>query len=369
MENVKKTPLFEVHQSNGAKMVDFAGWGMPIEYEGITPEHHAVRNDAGIFDVSHMGEILLQGPEARKYLDYIVANDIQSMENGKVLYTHFTNENGGVVDDLLVYKYSDDKILLVVNASNVDKDFGWVSSHAKGYQVEVSNLSDDTAEIAIQGPKAESILQRITDTKLSEMDAFTFQDHVIVDGIDCLISRTGYTGEDGFEIYMKPDKIEQLWNKFLEIGKEDGLKPIGLGARDTLRFEARLPLYGNEFDDNISPLEAGYGFFVKVNKESDFIGKAALKAQKENGLKRKVVGLEILGKGIARHGYEVYKDGEKIGVITTGYASPTLGKTIALALLDSAHTALDTAVQVQVRNRFLDAKIIKSNFYTKNYKK
>ncbi|MDO4720104.1 MAG: glycine cleavage system aminomethyltransferase GcvT [Peptostreptococcaceae bacterium] len=369
MENVKKTPLFDTHEKNGAKMVDFAGWGMPIEYEGIIPEHHAVRKDVGIFDVSHMGEILLEGKDAKRYLDYIVSNDISIMEDGKVVYTHFTNENGGVVDDLLVYKYSDEKILLVVNASNVDKDYAWVSSHKEGFEVSVKNLSDETAEIAIQGPKAEKVLQRLTDFNLSEMGAFTFRDHVTVDGIDCLISRTGYTGEDGFEIYMKPDQIEKLWNKFLEIGKEDGLKPIGLGARDTLRFEARLPLYGNEFDDNISPLEAGYGMFVKVDKASDFIGKSALKAQKEKGLQRKVMGLEILGKGIARHGYDVYKDDKKVGVITTGYASPTLGKTIALALIDLPYAKLDEELKVQVRNRFLDAKVIKSNFYSKNYKK
>lgn len=369
MENVKKTPLFDLHQKNGAKMVDFAGWGMPIEYEGIIPEHHAVRNEAGIFDVSHMGEILLEGPDAQKYLDYIVANDISTMTDGKVLYTHFTNENGGVVDDLLVYKYNEGKILLVVNASNIDKDYNWVTSHQKDYDLTITNLSDDTAEIAIQGPKAERILQKLTDTKLSDMGAFTFQDPIMIDGIPCLVSRTGYTGEDGFEIYMKPDQIARLWTKLLEIGKEEGLKPIGLGARDTLRFEARLPLYGNEFDDTISPLEAGYGFFVKVDKPSDFIGKDVLKAQKENGLQRKVVGLEITGKGIARHGYEVYKGDEKIGIITTGYVSPTLGKTIALALLDTPYTSLDEEVQVQVRNRKLDAKVIKSNFYSKNYKK
>ncbi|MBU5591962.1 glycine cleavage system aminomethyltransferase GcvT [Clostridium sp. MSJ-4] len=369
MENLRKTPLIDLYGNYGGKVVDYAGWALPVEFEGLIPEHEAVRNQAGLFDVSHMGEISVKGKDALKFLQHIMTNDISILEKNQVVYTLMCYENGGVVDDLILYKFDEEDYFLVVNASNVDKDFQWILDNKEGFNIEIENLSPKYYQLALQGPKAEEILQRMTDTNLSQIKFFYFERNAKIKGIDCLVSRTGYTGEDGFEIYTtNHEGIKILWDEILKEGKEDGVKPIGLGARDTLRFEANLPLYGNEISQDITPLEGGLGFFVKLNKE-EFIGKEVLVKQKSEGLKRKVVGFEMIDRGIARHGYTVLNEGgEEIGVVTTGYYSPTLKKNIGLALIKSENSEIGKDIFIQVRNRKLKANIINKRFYTKKTK-
>jgi aminomethyltransferase len=368
LENLKKTPLYNTYKQYGGKLVEFGGWEMPIQFDGIIIEHEAVRSDAGIFDVSHMGEVDIQGVEAFEFVQNLVTNDISSLKDNQILYTFMCYQSGGVVDDLLVYKFSSEHFYLVINAGNIEKDFKWMIDNKGTYNVEIINSSSVVAEIAIQGPKAQKILQKITDLDLDEIKFFYFKEDVLVDGVKCIISRTGYTGEDGFEIYTSVEKIEKLWHKLINVGKEDGLKVAGLGCRDTLRFEASLPLYGNELSKDITPLEAGFGFFVKLQKSS-FIGKEALLKQKEQGLKRKLVGFEMKERGIPRHGYEVTLLGEKIGVVTTGYLSPTLKKNIGLALIDAKYSELGTEIDIVIRNKPLKAEVISKKFYKKNYNK
>ncbi|MGB7606355.1 MAG: glycine cleavage system aminomethyltransferase GcvT [Lutisporaceae bacterium] len=368
MENVKKTALFGAHEKSGGKVIDFAGWALPVQYEGLISEHEAVRNKAGIFDVSHMGEVDVKGPEAFDFVQNLTTNDISVLQNNQVMYGLMCYPDGGVVDDLLTYKFDDQHFYLVINASNVDKDFQWMKDNKNNYKVELTNLSDQVSEVALQGPKAQEILQKLTDTNLDEVKFFFCKRDVNIAGINCLISRTGYTGEDGFEIYAANKDIETVWDKLMEAGKDLGLKPCGLGCRDTLRFEATLPLYGNEISKDISPLEAGLGIFVKLTKEN-FIGKDALVKQKAEGLKRKVVGFEMIDKGIPRHGYEAAVDGKVIGVVTTGYMSPTLKKNIGLALVDANYAELGTKIDIIVRNKPLKAEVISKKFLTKNYKK
>jgi aminomethyltransferase len=368
MEGVKKTALFNAHERYQGKIIDFAGWALPVQYEGIIEEHEAVRNAAGIFDVSHMGEVEVKGADAFNFIQNLVTNDISILEDNQILYAMMCYDHGGVVDDLLIYKFSSEYYYLVVNASNIDKDFQWMLDHKGNYQVDIANISDRVSEVALQGPKAEEILQKLTDENLADIKFFYCKRDVLIDGVKCLVSRTGYTGEDGFEIYTNNEYIEKLWESILRVGKDLGLKPAGLGCRDTLRFEAALPLYGNELAKNISPLEAGLGFFVKLNKEN-FIGKEALLEQKSEGLKRKLVGFEMLERGIPRHGYEVTVGSEKIGFVTTGYLSPTLRKNIGLALIDSRYAELETEISVIIRNKIVKAKIVNKKFYNKNYKK
>jgi aminomethyltransferase len=368
MENCKKTALFNAHESCGGKVIDFAGWALPVQYEGIIPEHEAVRNAAGIFDVSHMGEVEVKGPQAMDFVQNLVTNDISTLVDNQVMYALMCYPDGGVVDDLLVYKFNNEYFYLVINASNVDKDYQWMLDNKNNYNVELKNLSDEISEVALQGPKAQEILQRLTDTNLDGIKFFYCNREVMVGGIKCLVSRTGYTGEDGFEIYSSNKDIAAVWSKLLEVGKELGLKPCGLGCRDTLRFEATLPLYGNEIAKDITPLEAGLGMFVKLNKQN-FIGKDALAKQKEEGLKRKTVGFELIDKGIPRHGYEVMADGKVIGVVTTGYMAPTVKKSIGLALIDAAYAELETPIEIIVRNKPLKAKVTSKKFLNKNYKK
>jgi len=357
----KRTPLFKKHQEENAKFTDFGGWEMPLEYSGILDEHHTVRNAAGMFDVSHMGELEVFGEEATDFLQYLLTNDVKDLSDYGIVYTFMCYEDGGVVDDLLAYKYNSDKYLLVVNAGNIDKDFEWVKKHSNDFDVTVKNNSDEVAEVAVQGPKAQKIVQKLTDYNLDDIKFFAFADNVEIAGVNTLISRTGYTGEDGFEIYTANENIEQLFDKVLEAGKEEGLKLAGLGARDTLRFEANLPLYGQEISKDITPLEARLGYFVKLEK--DFLGKEALAKQKAEGLERKSVGFELLGKGLARTGAKVLsKDGEEIGFVTTGYISPTLGKAIGLAIVDSDYTKRGTEITVQVRRRKIPAKVISRRF-------
>ena len=368
LDNLKKTPLYEIYPKYNAKIIDFAGWAMPVQFESIISEHETVRNAAGLFDVSHMGEIIVKGKDAFPFLQNLLTNDLSKLNDNQVLYTLMCNHNGGVIDDLLVYKYSNNYYLLVVNAANIEKDYKWMLDNAGIYKVEIENVSDKIAELAIQGPKAEEILQKLTDEDLSQIKFFYFKDKVKIAGVECLVSRTGYTGEDGFEIYMPNEHAVTLWEKILEAGKDYGLKPAGLGARDTLRFEAGLPLYGNELGGDITPLEAGLGFFVKFDK-GNFIGKDALLKHKEQGLKRKLVGFEMIDNGIPRHGYEVQADNQKIGYVTTGYFSPTLKKNIGLALIDSKYAQIGNQIEVIIRNKPLKAVIVDKNFYKKNYKK
>ncbi|NLZ92121.1 MAG: glycine cleavage system aminomethyltransferase GcvT [Clostridiales bacterium] len=368
MDNLKKTSLFPSYKKYGAKLVDYAGWAMPVEFSGLTREHEAVRTAAGLFDVSHMGEIEVKGKDAAEYLQYLLTNNIGTMHDNQIIYAFMCYENGGVVDDLLVYKYSADHYLLVVNAANMEKDYQWMLDHKGDYQVEIENLSDQVSELALQGPRAEAVLQKLTDTDLSEIPAFYLKRDVKIAGANCLVSRTGYTGEDGFEIYLSHEDAPMVWEKILETGKEDGVVPVGLGARDTLRFEAALPLYGNEISQDISPLEAGLGYFVKFDK-GDFIGREALLKQKQEGPARKLVGFEMIERGIPRHGYSVLSKGKEIGFVTTGYYSPTLGKNIGFALVQKEYANLGDIIEIQIRKKTATAKIVDKRFYAKNYKK
>ncbi|WP_370221960.1 glycine cleavage system aminomethyltransferase GcvT [Cytobacillus sp.] len=362
MSQLKRTPLFEVYKDYGAKTIDFGGWDLPVQFSSIKEEHEAVRTKAGLFDVSHMGEIEVKGTDSLKYLQKMMTNDISKLKNSGAQYTAMCYENGGTVDDLLVYKIEDDHYLLVVNASNIEKDFNWLQDHAEG-NVELKNLSEDMAQLAIQGPLAEKVLQKLAGTNLADIGFFKFQQDVDLNGKKALVSRTGYTVEDGFEVYCDAKDAAALWNEILEAGKEEGVLPCGLGARDTLRFEANLALYGQELSPDITPLEAGIGFAVKVNKEAEFIGKEVLKNQKENGVPRKLAGIEMIDRGIPRHGYPVYKGEELIGEVTTGTQSPTLKKNIGLVLIKKEHAEPETELEVEIRGKRLKAKIAATPFY------
>jgi len=361
MEKLKITPLHQNHIDMGAKMVDFAGFHMPISYTNIKEEHQSVREDVGMFDVSHMGEILVQGKDAEAYIDYVFTNEVKSLENGQIHYGMLLYPNGTVVDDLLVYKINSNKYFLVVNASNIEKDFNHLKSYINDYQVEVMNISDQYAEIAVQGPNAQRTMYELLHVDLHSLKFFHF-DHYDYLEHQVMISRTGYTGEDGFEIYGEANVIINIWN----ILREKGVTPCGLGARDTLRFEASLPLYGHEISDEITPVEAGLKYFVKLKSDSDFLGKDALIDQMENHLNRRIVGLELEQKAIPREGYKVFKDDQEIGYITTGYLSITSKKPIALAMINRPHTKKGTNVFVQIRNKMIpgfvrDKKFLKDN--------
>lgn len=362
---MKTTCLHPLHTAQGALMSPFGGFDMPISYEGIEAEHRAVRSAVGVFDVSHMGEVLITGPQATMFVNYIFTGDVAPLAPGKVVYGMMLNERGGTVDDLLVYKRDDNEYFLVINAANIDKDVAWIKEHATRYEVTVDDQCDFWSELAIQGPHAEKTLHDVLGIDGSDLTFYTFKDLRTDDGEPIVLSRTGYTGEDGFELYAPAPVIVDAWRKLMDAG----VAPCGLGCRDTLRFEAGLPLYGDELTDEISPLEAGLGMFAKLDKPA-FIGRDALAAQKAEGVRRKVVGLEVEGRAIPRHGYDVLDaDGNKVGEITTGYHSITLDRNIAMALVDAAHAALDTPLQVQVRRKVFPAKVIKKRFYTPNYKK
>ncbi|RBW68444.1 glycine cleavage system aminomethyltransferase GcvT [Bacillus taeanensis] len=364
---LKRTPLFDTYKKYRAKVIDFGGWELPVQFSSIIEEHEAVRNKAGLFDVSHMGEVLIEGKDAECAIDYLVTNDVTKLAIDQAHYTAMCYPDGGTVDDLLVYKLAEEKYLLVINASNIEKDVKWMKENLKG-NVTLKNISSETAQLALQGPKAEAILQKLTDTNLSEIGFFKFKQHVTVAGIQhVLVSRTGYTGEDGFELYLDGENAAELWDKLLEAGEEDGLKPCGLGARDTLRLEARLALYGQELTKDISPLEAGIGFCVKTKKESDFVGKEVLQAQREQGLTRKLVGIEVTGRGIPRHGYPVLSETEEdIGFITSGTHSPTLKKSVGLALVKAEYAEIGTPLKIEVRKKKIDAVVVKAPFYKKD---
>lgn len=359
---IKKTCLHEHHIGLGALMSPFGGFDMPIQYGGIEQEHKAVRTTCGVFDVSHMGEVRISGKDAEKFVNHIFTNDISKKANGQIIYGMMLYDNGGTVDDLLVYKIAPNDYFLVINAANIDKDVDWIVSHSKGYDVKIDHQSDHWGELAIQGPESEQVVKDITGHDVKDLTFYTF---VEFDGGKIIISRTGYTGEDGFEIYADHATTIKYWEALIKAG----IEPCGLGCRDTLRFEAGLPLYGDELSADISPLEAGLGMFVDLGKE-EFIGRDALARQKAEGVSRKIVGLEVKGQAIPRHGYEVLDtDGNVVGEITTGYHSISLDKNLAMAMVDVAHSAIGTELQVKVRRKIFPATVVKKRFYTPNYKK
>ncbi|GAA3400423.1 glycine cleavage system aminomethyltransferase GcvT [Paenibacillus hodogayensis] len=360
--SLKQTPLYAVYAGYGAKTIDFGGWDLPVQFGGIQSEHEAVRQRAGLFDVSHMGEFWVTGADAESFLQRVTTNDLTRLETNQAQYSLLCYPSGGVVDDLLVYKLAADRFMLVVNASNIDKDFAWLKEHVQG-DVTLANASEETALLALQGPQAVHILSGLTDAPVAELKGFRFLPDVTVGGVQALVSRTGYTGEDGFELYVNAGEAVKLWELLLEAGRPQGLEPIGLGARDTLRFEARLPLYGQELSADISPLEAGLGIFVKLDK-GDFIGREALAEQKAQGLPRRSVGIEMIDRGIPRSHYPVYSpDGRKIGEVTTGTQSPTYKRNVGLALLESAFAVNDTEVLVEIRGKKLLAKVVPTPFH------
>ncbi|MBQ3389279.1 MAG: glycine cleavage system aminomethyltransferase GcvT [Thermoguttaceae bacterium] len=366
MSELKRTPFYEKEIAAGGKMIDFGGWALPVQYEGILKEHKRVRENAGLFDVSHMGEILVKGEEARGFVQSIIANDLDRIGTGQAIYSPICYDDGGTVDDLIVYQIAEDEYFIVVNAANVEKDFDWFCQHApEGLTVE--NISSEIAQLAVQGPKAQEVLQRITDYDLSTIKFFHFAANVKLVGSEAIVSRTGYTGEDGFEIYINAKEGPALWDAILDAGKDD-IAPIGLGARDTLRFEAKLPLYGHEITKEISPVEAGLGFFIRPEKEAGFHGKAALAAQKEGALTRKVVEFEMVGRGIPREGYPVAVEGKEVGWVTSGMFAPTLGKNMGLAILPKEFTEPGTKIDVIIRGRSVPAEVKKGIFYSKKTK-
>jgi len=346
-------------------MVPFAGYILPVQYEtGVIAEHMAVRNAAGLFDVSHMGEVVLTGKDALNNVQMLVTNDCSHMYDGQVKYSPMCNETGGIVDDLLVYRMNSNRYMLVINASNRFKDVKWMKQHLFG-ELEFKDFSDEVAQIALQGPKTKLILQKITAEQNIPTKYYSFVETGLVAGISCLISKTGYTGEDGYELYCKPEDAEYLWTALLEAGEEDGLIPCGLGARDTLRLEAAMPLYGHEMDDEISPLETGLEFAVKMDKE-DFIGKSGILSRGET--KRKRVGLNILGRGIAREKCPVYVGNKMIGITTSGTHCPYLAHPVAMALLCIEFTDIGTKLEVEVRGKRIEAEVISLPFYKKQCK-
>ena len=365
-ENLKKTCLYDSHVALGAKMSPFAGFIMPIQYTNITDEHNAVRHKVGMFDVSHMGEVFISGPDAEKYVNHIFTNDIRGFEPGKVLYGMMLHSTGGVVDDLLVYReFEPDHFLLVVNAANIDKDYAWMLSQAEGYDVKIVNESEKWGQIAVQGPESEKIVTEVLGLKqAADLSFYTYYESEWK-GVRMVVSRTGYTGEDGFELYTDIEGTKEIWKILLDAG----VVPCGLGCRDTLRFEAGLPLYGDELSDDITPVEAGLGMFCKLDKE-EFIGKDALVQQKAEGPKKKLVGIELQDKAIPRATYPVETEaGEQIGVVTTGYHSISLDKSICFALVDAAYAALGTQVMIRIRKKVFPGIVIKKRFYQTNYKK
>lgn len=365
MEDLQKTCLYESHMELGAKMSPFGGFIMPIEYSSIIEEHQSVRHHAGMFDVSHMGEVFISGPDAEAFVNHIFTNDVSGMQPGKILYGMMLYPTGGVVDDLLVYKMKQpDMFLLVVNAANIAKDVEWITSQQGTFQVDIDNASDRWGEIAVQGPEAEKVLTEILQLPIADLTFYTFAELTYA-GEPLLCSRTGYTGEDGFELYASPELTRTLWDKLL---KEGHVTPCGLGCRDTLRFEVGLPLYGHELSADITPIEAGLGIFVKTDK-ADFIGREAILKQKSEGVSRKLVGIELKDKAIPRAGYEIEANGRCIGYVTTGYHTLSTDKSVCLALIEKDFSTLGTEVAVRIRKKVFPGTVCKKRFYEKNYKK
>ena len=412
MEN-KRTCLYDKHVALGALMSPFGGFDMPIQYSTIVDEHQAVRQSCGVFDVSHMGEVLVSGADAERYVNHIFTNEVRGIPVGKILYGMMCYEDGGVVDDLLVYKMADDRFFLVINAANIDKDWAWIQQQATGYDVALQHQSDEYGELAVQGPDAERVMQEVLGIPCAELAFYTFKEArgtspegegttaaqgetageqaaagttageqaaqgktageqaaagttaAAVTTAAVIVSRTGYTGEDGFEIYASPYYINRCWDLLMASGR---CKPCGLGCRDTLRFEVGLPLYGDELSADITPIMAGLGMFVKLDKE-EFIGRDALAKQKAEGPARKLIGIELADKAIPRHGYTVLKDGQPIGEVTTGYHTISTDKSVCMALIDAQYAALGTEVEIQIRKKVFPGRVVKKQFYNKNYKK
>lgn len=375
MEEIKETCLHAKHVAQGAQMSPFGGFDMPIQYRGIVEEHNAVRNACGVFDVSHMGEVIVSGPDATRFVNYIFSNDVTQAVDRQCLYGMMLNEQGGVVDDLLVYRFSEERYLLVINASNIEKDENWIVERMNDsnpdredglpFRVDIELVSEVVSELAVQGPEAENVMEEVLGLNCSDLTFYTFKEMRCGEH-DILVSRTGYTGEDGFEIYAEDEVIETYWDKLMESKR---CEPCGLGCRDTLRFEVGLPLYGDELDEDITPVEAGLSMFVKLNK-SCFMGQNAVAKQKSEGAKRKLVGLELTDRAIPRHGYEVLNtNDEVIGTVTTGYHAISVDKSIAMALIDARYSAMDTPLKVRIRKKTFPCSVVGKKFYKKSYKK
>ncbi len=358
---MKNTALTHIHESLGAKMVPFAGYMMPVQYEGINIEHETVRNGVGVFDVSHMGEFHLKGKNALALIQKVTSNDASVLVDGKIQYSCLPNNDGGIVDDLLVYRITADHYFLVVNASNIEKDWNWISSH-NDLGVEMTNVSDELSLLAVQGPKASQALQSLTNIDLAAMEYYTVKIGTFAGIEDVIISATGYTGSGGFEIYMKNKDAEHIWNAVFKAGEKFGIKPIGLAARDTLRLEMGFCLYGNDINDTTSPIEAGLGWITKFTK--DFTNSAALKKQKEEGVSKKLVAFEVIEKAVPRHDYEIVNEaGENIGVVTSGTMSPSLKKGIGMGYVKTAYAKLGSQIFIQIRNKAIPATVVKLPFY------
>ena len=360
--NNKRTCLYDKHVALGALIAPFAGFDMPIQYSGITEEHNAVRGHCGVFDVSHMGEVLVTGSEAEKYINHIFTNDVRGLPAGKVLYGMMCYPNGGVVDDTCICKLEDQVFLMTINASNIDKDIAWIEKNAAGFDVVIKNKSENYGQLALQGPEAEARIESVLGISTKDLNFYEVR-QVKTDGEVIIVSRTGYTGEDGFEIYGSPKYINEAWDKLIAAG----ITPCGLGCRDTLRFEVGLPLYGNELSDKISPVMAGLSMFVKLDKE-EFIGKDALQKQKAEGVSQRLRGIVLEGNAIPRHGYKVMKDGKEVGVITTGYRLISTPKSCAVALVD-ASVQMGDKLEIQIRKKSFSGIVVKKKFYDKHYKK
>lgn len=358
---MNKTPLFATHVEMGAKMVPFAGFEMPVQYSGLMEEHFAVREKVGLFDVSHMGQLMVEGPGAKDLLQFVTSNNLETLENNKAQYTCLPNEKGGIIDDLIIYQIDDQKYFVVVNASNIEKDYSHICKY-NAFDAKVSNLSDGMSLLALQGPKALETLQKLTDADLSTVSYYHFTTGSIAEVQDIIISNTGYTGSGGYELYLPNEHVLKVWNALLEAGKEFGILPCGLGARDTLRLEKGFCLYGNDIDDTTSPLEAGLGWITKLDK-GEFVGKTAISELKEKGITRKLVGFIMQEKAIPRNGYPVVdEDGKTIGHVTSGTMSPMLKVGVGLAYVEKQFSAVESKIYVQIRNKQIEAKVVKLPF-------
>lgn len=359
---MKNTAFKQIHEKLGAKMVPFAGFYMPVQYEGLIAEHLNVRENVGVFDVSHMGEFFVSGPKAFELVQYITSNDVSKLENGNIQYSCMPNNDGGIVDDLLVYRINEEKYMLVVNGANLDKDWAWVSGKNEAYGADIINLSDEYSLLAVQGPKAAAALQSLTNVDMAGLKYYTFEIGTFAGIEDIIISATGYTGSGGFEVYFKNEHANHMWDKIFEAGKDFNIKPIGLGARDTLRLEMGFCLYGNDINDTTSPLEAGLGWITKFT--NNFNNSEYLKKQKEEGIKRRLVAFEMEGKRVARHGYDIVDaDGNKIGEVTSGTMGPSVEKSIGMGYVPKELMKAGSEIFIQIRKNIIPAKVVKLPFY------
>ena len=366
--NLKATPLLGLHKELGAKLVPFVGWNMPIQFAGVLSEHTCVRERVGLFDVSHMGEIEVKGKDAKKFLQFLLSNNVEKMFDGSILYSLMCYETGGVVDDLLAYRFSENHYFLCVNASNSDKDYDWIARHASSFNVNIKNTSSETSQLALQGPDAKNVLQSLCGISLDDLSYYNFRKGM-VNNVESLISRTGYTGEDGFELYLSPEKVSEVFRSLMEQGRSYGIQPIGLGARDTLRIEMGYPLYGNEIDNNPTPLDAGLGWVIKFDK-GEFLGRGSLLKQKEQGSpRRKLVGLKLLTRGVPRAHYQVFKNGESVGEVTSGTFSPTLNTGVGLCYVSSEYSDIGNHLDVKIRDQLVATEVIQLPFVPSHVKK